>query len=61
MLFGHEHFPALMALEGDTEGREVIRRHTDDVAVVPAEGESMPPDIVTAEDRRAISGETALP
>lgn len=56
VLFGREHFPALVALDGDHGGREVIRQHTDDVAVVPADRESLPPDIDTEDDWRAMIG-----
>jgi molybdenum cofactor cytidylyltransferase len=56
VLFGCEHFPALMALEGDRGGREIIARHTDDVYVVPADRESAPPDIDTEDDWRAVTG-----
>jgi molybdenum cofactor cytidylyltransferase len=54
VLFGREHFPALIALEGDLGGRDIIRRHVDDVMVVTAPDHLMPPDIDTEEDWRVI-------
>ncbi len=54
VLFGREHFRALAALEGDTGGREVIRRHSDDVVVVRMTG-PVPPDIDTEADWAALS------
>jgi molybdenum cofactor cytidylyltransferase len=57
VLFGREHFPALMALDGDRGGREIIVRHPSEVSVVPADRKSIPPDIDTEEDwRRVASG-----
>jgi len=56
VLFGREHFAALMELNGDQGGKEIIRLHTDNVAVVPADRESVPPDIDTRDDWIAMLG-----
>lgn len=55
VLFGREHFLALASLEGDQGGREIIRRHADDVRVVPAGQGAVPGDIDTEEDWRNLS------
>lgn len=44
----------LLALEGDTGGREVIRRHTDAVKFVEIKGETQLFDIDTEEDYRKL-------
>jgi molybdenum cofactor cytidylyltransferase len=54
VLFGREHFPALMALEGDQGGRDVIRRHTEDVLTVAGDRDTVPADIDTEADWRAM-------
>lgn len=54
VLFGREHFPALMALEGDHGGRDIIRRHTADVLTVPADDDTVPADIDTEDDWRVM-------
>jgi molybdenum cofactor cytidylyltransferase len=54
VLLGREHFPALMALEGDYGGRDIIRKHTADVLTVPADNDTVPADIDTEDDWRAI-------
>lgn len=36
-LFGRRFFPQLRALEGDTGGREILKRHRDELLLVPVE------------------------
>jgi molybdenum cofactor cytidylyltransferase len=50
VLFGREHFPALLALEADQGGRDVIRQHIHDVMTVSAESSEIPLDIDTEAD-----------
>jgi CTP:molybdopterin cytidylyltransferase MocA len=50
VLFGREHFPALLALEGDQGGRDIIRQHIHDVMTVSAESSEIPLDIDTEAD-----------
>ena len=58
VLFGHEHYPALLALGGDQGGRELLRRHSDAVVVVESGQHALPLDLDTPADidtmRRAI-------
>ncbi len=49
VLFGREHFTELMDITGDQGGRELIRRHRDEVVLVPAVAMSAPLDVDTEE------------
>lgn len=49
VLFGHELFAELRGIEGDRGGREVIRRHRDEVALVPGGSAHVPLDVDTEE------------
>lgn len=47
VLFGRELFDELSGVTGDQGGREVIRRHRDDIVLVPAATPSAPLDVDT--------------
>lgn len=47
VLFGHEHFAELRDITGDQGGREVIRRHGDEVVLVPSRTSHIPLDVDT--------------
>lgn len=49
VLFGRELFGELLGIGGDQGARDVIRRHSGDIAVVDS-GEDAPPDDVDTED-----------
>jgi molybdenum cofactor cytidylyltransferase len=49
ILFGHEVFPELLAITGDQGGRDVIRAHAPEVAVVRS-GQLQPPLDLDTED-----------
>jgi molybdenum cofactor cytidylyltransferase len=50
VLFGREHFSALLALDGDEGGRDIIREHSSDVLLVPVSSPQVLPDIDTESD-----------
>jgi len=49
VLFGRELFDELRTITGDQGGREVIRRHQDEVVLVPAASPQVPLDVDTEE------------
>jgi molybdenum cofactor cytidylyltransferase len=50
VLFGHEVFDELRCITGDQGGRDVLRRHGDDVVLVDGGSDQVPVDVDTAED-----------
>jgi molybdenum cofactor cytidylyltransferase len=50
VLFGHEVFDELRYITGDQGGRDVLRRHGDDVVLVDGGSDQVPVDVDTAED-----------
>lgn len=54
VLFSHNHFLALAELDGDTGGREIVRKHAQDVITVPVERGSALADIDTDDDWHAL-------
>lgn len=54
VLFGRERFAELRVITGDQGGREVIRRHRDDVVLVPSAASEAPLDVDTEEAFRNL-------
>ena len=50
VLFGHEVFPELLALSGDTGGREIIQRHRESLVLVDGGRDTIPADLDTDAD-----------
>ncbi len=49
VLFGHEYFDELSLIHGDQGGREVIKRHHQELVLVPATSGTVPMDVDTEE------------
>jgi molybdenum cofactor cytidylyltransferase len=54
VLFGREVFPELATVTGDQGGRDVLRRHANQVVLVPGGADVIPADVDTAEDYVAL-------
>ena len=56
VLLGAEHFPEILALEGDVGAREIVARHPDEVAYVEVTDARLVMDLDTPEDYQTATG-----
>lgn len=54
VLFSRERFPELLALSGDTGGREIVRAHQDDLVLIDGGASAPPSDVDTEEAWEAM-------
>ena len=54
VLFGRELFPELLAITGDTGGREIVQRHRDSLVLVDGGRNTVPADLDEDDDLVAI-------